>query len=61
MLGAAFAAGTACGVWPSLESTPELIRTEAAIEPRHRLDRQRWFDARERALKMVPALSVISF
>ena len=34
MLGAAFAAGTACGVWPSLESTPELIRTEAAVEPR---------------------------
>ena len=62
MLGAAFVAGAASGVWPSLDSTPKLIRPEEAVEPRYRLDRQRWFDARGRAfLKIVPALSAISF
>lgn len=60
-LGAAFAAGTARGVWDALEEATATIRNETLIEPSRHLDRQRWFDARQRALKMVPALSAISF
>jgi glycerol kinase len=61
MLGAAFAAGTAFGVWTSLDEAAATIRSGEAIEPSRQLERQRWLDARQRALKMVPALSAISF
>ncbi|MGB9112000.1 MAG: FGGY-family carbohydrate kinase [Acidimicrobiales bacterium] len=60
-LGAAFAAGTALGVWSSLEKAASVIRPISTVEPTRHLDRLRWFDARQRALKMVPALSAISF
>ncbi|MGA8295807.1 MAG: FGGY-family carbohydrate kinase [Acidimicrobiales bacterium] len=61
LLGAAFAAGSATGVWSSLQAAAGTIRAQAAIEPARHLDRERWFDARARALKMVPALSAVSF
>jgi glycerol kinase len=60
-LGAAFAAGVAAGVWSSLEKAASTIGPASTVEPARHLDRQRWFDARQRALKMVPALSAISF
>ncbi|HLI15787.1 MAG TPA: FGGY-family carbohydrate kinase [Acidimicrobiales bacterium] len=60
-LGAAFLAGTAVGTWGALEETAQLNPPRAVIEPRRRLDRERWLDARARALRTVPSLSALDF
>lgn len=60
-LGAAFLAGTAIRVWPDLPATVELAKRRSRVEPRRRLDRQRWFEARARAERNVPFLSALDF
>ncbi|HXZ83110.1 MAG TPA: FGGY-family carbohydrate kinase [Acidimicrobiales bacterium] len=60
-LGAAYLAGTATGVWSSLAEAAATARHGPVVEPARRLDRERWLDARERALRTVPAMSAISF
>ncbi len=60
-LGAAYLAGTATGLWPSLAEAASTARHGAVDEPARRLDRDRWLDARARALRTVPAMSAISF
>jgi glycerol kinase len=60
-LGAAYLAGTAVGIWPSLEATSQLRTPRAVVEPRRRTDRERWLEARRRAEHTIPELSAISF
>jgi glycerol kinase len=60
-LGAAFLAGSALGLWSELAEAVATIETPEVIAPRRRLDRERWFAARERALKTVPFLSTLEF
>lgn len=60
-LGAAFLAGLAVGTWSSLADAASLAAPRAVVEPRRRLDRGRWLDARARAEATVPALTAISF
>jgi glycerol kinase len=60
-LGAAFLAGTATGLWVSLAEAASTARHGPVVEPARRLDRDRWLDARARALRTVPAMSAISF
>jgi glycerol kinase len=60
-LGAAFLAGTATGLWVSLAEAASTARQGPVVEPARRLDRDRWLDARARALRTVPAMSAISF
>jgi glycerol kinase len=60
-LGAAYLAGTATGVWASLAEAAATARHGPVVEPTRRLDRERWLDARSRALRTVPAMSAISF
>jgi len=60
-LGAAYLAGTANRTWPSLADAAKTARYLTLVEPRRSLDRERWLDARERALKTVPAMSAITF
>lgn len=59
--GAGFLAGIADGTWSSLEETAALIEPHDVIEPRRRSDRDRWRDARTRALGVVPFLSALEF
>jgi glycerol kinase len=59
--GAAFLAGVADGTWASLEETAALVKPFAVIEPRRRVDRERWEDTRSRALGVVPFLSALEF
>ncbi len=56
-LGAAFLAGTAVGIWPDLASTAQLTLRRDLVEPRRRLNRERWLEARERARRNIPSLS----
>ena len=60
-LGAAFLAGAATGLYPSLAATRGLAEDRATVEPRRRVDRERWFAAREKALRTVPFLSSLEF
>ncbi len=60
-VGAAFLAGRAVGTWPSLAAAASLAGPRAVVEPRRRLDRARWLDARARAEATVPALTAITF
>ncbi len=60
-LGAGFLAGTAVGTWASLGEAAAQLRPRAVVEPSGRLDRERWLDARERALRTVPSLSALQF
>ncbi len=60
-LGAAFLAGTATGVWPSLGAASSLRPARLVVEPRRRLDRARWLEARSRAEQTVPELSALDF
>jgi glycerol kinase len=59
--GAAFLAGVADGTWASLEAAVALVKPLAVIEPTRRTDRERWHDARSRALGVVPFLSALEF
>jgi hypothetical protein len=37
------------------------LRPRAVVEPTRRVDRQRWLEARDRALRTVPELSDLAF
>ena len=60
-LGAAYLAGVAVGTWASLEEATAELRPRTVVEPTRRVDRQRWLDARARALRTVPELSDLDF
>ncbi len=60
-LGAAYLAGVATGAWASLEEAVSTTSPRGTVEPRRRLDRSRWLDARARAEAVVPAMSAIRF
>ena len=60
-MGAAFLAGVATGVWPDLETATSLLKPRLSVEPRRRLDRDRWLEARGRAERTVPELSSLDF
>ncbi len=60
-LGAAFLAGSAVGIWPDLDAAAALAPPRAAVEPRRRLDRGRWLEARARAERQIPFLSALRF
>ena len=49
--------------WASVVAAVDaLSATEASVvEPSGSLDRERWLDARDRALRSVPALSMLEF
>lgn len=61
MLGAAFLAGMAVGLWEHELDIPEAWLPSAVVEPVRRLDRDRWRDAVDRARAWVPELSTLSF
>ena len=60
-LGAAYLAGVAVGTWASLEEATAELQPRSVIEPTRRVDRQRWLEARSRALRTIPALSDLDF
>jgi glycerol kinase len=60
-LGAAFLAGVATGVWSDLAEATSTQTPRAVVEPRRRVDRERWLAARERAQAQVPELSTLDF
>ncbi|MGH9303786.1 MAG: FGGY family carbohydrate kinase [Acidimicrobiales bacterium] len=60
-LGAAFLAGASSGLWPSLGAAAEHRQVRRTLVPRHRVDRDRWAEARSRAEKWVPELSSLEF
>jgi glycerol kinase len=60
-LGAAFLAGMAVGIWSGEDDVARAWSPRAVIDPRRRLDRQRWYAARNRALAWVPELSALEF
>jgi glycerol kinase len=59
--GAAFLAGVADGTWVSLEEIAALVKPLTVVAPTRRVDRERWIDARQRALGVVPFLSALEF
>jgi glycerol kinase len=60
-LGAAYLAGVAVGTWASLEDAVADLKPRAVVEPTRRVDRDRWLEARGRALRTVPGLSDLDF
>jgi glycerol kinase len=60
-LGAAFLAGAAVGTWASLREAASTAHPRAIVEPRRRLDRDRWLAARARAEGTVPSMTAIKF
>ena len=60
-IGAAYLAGVAVGTWASLEEAAAELRPRSVIEPTRRVNRQRWLEARDRALRTVPELSDLDF
>ena len=60
-VGAAALAGVATGVWASLDEATMVTPRPTRVEPDGTLDRERWLDARARALRTVPALSALTF
>jgi len=60
-LGAAYLAGVAIGTWGSLDEATAELRPRTIVEPARQVDRQRWFEARDRALRTIPELSDIEF
>jgi glycerol kinase len=60
-VGAAWLAGVATGVWPDLETATSRVTPALSVEPRRRVDRPRWLDARSRAEGTVPELSALDF
>ncbi|HTW97414.1 MAG TPA: FGGY family carbohydrate kinase [Acidimicrobiales bacterium] len=60
-LGAAFLAGSAVGIWPDLAAAAKLATGREVVEPRRRLDRERWLEARARSERNVPFLSRLAF
>jgi glycerol kinase len=60
-LGAAFLAGMAVGVWDGPDEVAKAWSPRAVVDPARRLDRSRWYAARERARGWVPELSSLEF
>ena len=60
-LGAAFLAGVAVGVWPSLDATAETRTPAATYTPERTLDRDQWHVAVERSKRWIPDLSALDF
>jgi glycerol kinase len=60
-LGAAYLAGMAIGTWADEEEVAQTWKPRAIVEPRRRLDRDRWRQAVERARSWIPELSTLSF
>ncbi len=59
-LGAAFLAGMAVGIW-SMEDLGDLWKPRAVVEPKRVTDRDRWREAKQRALGQVLELSTLDF
>lgn len=60
-LGAAFVAGTAVGVWPSLAEAAQHRAPATEIEPRGVPDRESWLKASAAARRWIPELSALNF
>jgi glycerol kinase len=60
-VGAAYLAGLAVGVWPSLDEIAEAWRPRATVEPNGSLDRAQWADAVQRSRAWIPDLSALDF
>jgi glycerol kinase len=60
-LGAAFLAGMAVGLWAGEAEVAETWAPRQVVEPRRRVDRERWRMAVERAKEAVPELSALEF
>jgi glycerol kinase len=60
-LGAGFLAGLAVGTWGSWDDIAASWKPRQVVEPRRRLDRDRWKDAVDRAAGWVPELSSLEF
>jgi glycerol kinase len=59
MLGAAFAAGLAVGVWSGDDEIAGTWQPARRVEPTRSLDRDRWREAVARAEEWIPELSTI--
>lgn len=60
-LGAAFLAGLAVGTWSGTDELSRLWKPREVVAPRRELDRDRWREAKSRALGQVPELSALDF
>ena len=60
-LGAAFLAGLATGTWRDEDDIAATWRPKVVVEPAHRVDRDRWRAARDRATRWVQELSTLEF
>ncbi|MEO7837204.1 MAG: FGGY family carbohydrate kinase [Acidimicrobiales bacterium] len=60
-LGAAYLAGMAVGTWAGEDDIAEAWAPRQVVEPRRRLDRDRWRQAVSRARGTVPELSALEF
>jgi glycerol kinase len=60
-LGAAFLAGLAVGVWKDTDDVARAWSPRAIVEPARASDRERWYEARDRAKAWVPELSSLDF
>ncbi len=60
-LGAAFLAGLAVGTWSTLEECASLWAPGTVVEPKRKLNRDRWLEARAHAERWIPELSALDF
>jgi glycerol kinase len=60
-LGAAFLAGLAVGTWRDEEELGATWSPRERVEPRRKLDRERWREASRRAARWLPDLSAVDF
>jgi glycerol kinase len=60
-VGAAYLAGLAVGVWPSLDEIAEAWRPRATVEPNGSIDRAQWANAVQRSRGWIPDLSALDF
>jgi glycerol kinase len=60
-LGAAYLAGVGVGIWSNLKEATAELQPRAIVEPTRRVSRERWLEARARALRTVPELSDLDF
>ena len=60
-LGAAYLAGMAVGTWKDESDVASAWKPKQVVEPNRESGRDRWLEARERALKWEPDLSALDF
>ncbi|MGH9071605.1 MAG: FGGY-family carbohydrate kinase, partial [Acidimicrobiales bacterium] len=60
-LGAAYLAGMAVGTWADEDEIASRWAPRAVVQPKRRVDRSRWLEARARAEHTVPELSALQF